>query len=120
MQKIECPFCDKKIINSQRILESESFYLLINTNPLCPGHSLIVSKDHILRESEISNWKDYNRILLASYKYVIKRYGIEPINYINSPQSFSVPHFHRHLVPYPFVPHDIDQALRKVVERGKR
>ena len=117
---INCPFCDTDIIENQMVLQTRAFYLLTNKNPICEGHYLIVSKDHIQKEPEIENWQDYGEIIALAHKYIQHKHHVDPAMYTNSPKSFSVKHFHRHFMSYSFKPHQIERALRKTIDKYQK
>jgi histidine triad (HIT) family protein len=105
-EKIEsfCPFCDNKIIESQKYYEDEFCYGLYSHRPLVEGHCLIVPKRHIVdfcdlsQEEIISFQKIINKTHLAAKDvFLVSSYFIMQKNGKNVGQT--VDHLHFHYIP---------------------
>lgn len=96
---MECVFC--KIVAKQIpafvVYEDEKFLAFLDINPLNPGHTLVVPKQHkrwvIGVEDFGAYWEVAKKIALAA----IKALGAEAVNFLTL--GFRIEHAHIHIVP---------------------
>lgn len=115
--KNNCRFCflDK---SEKIIYESPSFIFLESKFPLIKGHCLLLSKKHIRKEGELSKRQlvEYHTISNKAFKYIKRKYALEPLVFINPPHQQSVSHFHKHYLPGVFGINGVQDGLKKILE----
>ena len=102
MNKI-CPFCDNNI-SEVAFAESENFRAIYNISPILKGHSLIITKRHIIsfldfNDDELNELAVFSR---RTVKILMKSFNCEGFNIslqegIEAGQSQE--HFHLHIIP---------------------
>ncbi len=99
-----CAFCNPKVIESQQVLTSEHFHLLLDYEPRVDGHLLAIPKRHIAKAEEMleEEWAELSAIIPQAARAFSELLNAE--DYIvlekNGPLAFQqVPHVHFHLIP---------------------
>jgi len=98
-----CKICDGQL-PSMRIYEDERTLVIMDINPLNPGHCLVLTKAHAPTIFD-SNAEDLGAAIVAGQKVAVAiREALQPdglnILQANGTAAFqSVPHFHLHLIP---------------------
>ena len=97
----DCIFCKiaKGEIPSSKIWEDEDHLAFLDINPVNPGHTLIIPKNHVDSVFDMAE-NDYSKLFMAAKKLSsplknameAKRVGVII-------EGFLVPHAHVHLVP---------------------
>ncbi len=67
----DCRFC--KLVPGNRILyEDKFFYSIIEIHPVSPGHSIVISKRHVvdLRDLSSEEWEDLKTVIWKTIKKV--------------------------------------------------
>lgn len=101
---MNCLFCkiSHKEINSHIVYEDDLVMAFLDINPLSPGHTLIIPKEHFLNLEDITP-KVLNHLMQVSQKlYHIINHTLHPIGIRlvqNNGSYQEVPHFHIHLIP---------------------
>lgn len=102
--KMECIFC--KIANgeipSKKIYEDEEIMAFLDINPLTPGHTLIVPKEHTLDFQSISMDKLMKIMNVARElsQKIVDKMGAQGYTLIqNNGIAQDVKHFHLHIIP---------------------
>ncbi|VVC02472.1 HIT domain protein [Candidatus Bilamarchaeum dharawalense] len=96
-----CIFCKikDKQIPSFEIWSDDKFYAFLDINPISPGHTLLIPKQHVDYLFDIDE-KQYSELFMTARKLapMLKRgTGAKRIGIIV--EGFLVPHAHIHLVP---------------------
>lgn len=106
MPENTCPLCSDKdlVIDNDKAIENELAYVLTDTNPVSPGHCLIVTRRHIAeffdatQEEKIAIFE-----LIDEMKAIIdKKHNPDGYNIgvnIRKAAGQSVPHIHIHMMP---------------------
>src|SRR3990167_2262766 len=50
-----CPFCNLEVVQKQKVYEDDHIYILYHTQPILPGHCLLVPKRHTSRYDELTH-----------------------------------------------------------------
>lgn len=102
--KMECIFC--KIANgeipSKKIYEDYEIMAFLDINPLTPGHTLIVPKEHTLDFQSISMDKLMKIMNVARElsQKIVDKMGAQGYTLIqNNGIAQDVKHFHLHIIP---------------------
>lgn len=102
--KMECIFC--KITNgeipSKKIYEDDEIMAFLDINPLTPGHTLIVPKEHTLDFQSISMDKLMKIMNVARElsQKIVDKMGAQGYTLIqNNGIAQDVKHFHLHIIP---------------------
>lgn len=102
--KMECIFC--KIANgeipSKKIYEDDEIMAFLDINPLTPGHTLIVPKEHTLDFQSISMDKLMKIMNVARElsQKIVDKMGAQGYTLIqNNGIAQDVKHFHLHIIP---------------------
>lgn len=102
--KMECIFC--KIANgeipSKKIYEDDEIMAFLDINPLTPGHTLIVPKEHTLDFQSISIDKLMKIMNVARElsQKIVDKMGAQGYTLIqNNGIAQDVKHFHLHIIP---------------------
>jgi len=106
---MKCPFCDKKVLDKQKIWENNSFYILNNIDPITPTHHLLITKEHM---RSIYNFTPEMYLDLFTAVQKIKDLFGDRMLWVNAVKDQSVPHWHMHLVDPVWGVHGVDSALR--------
>ena len=101
---MNCVFC--KIINgeipSYKIYDDDKIMIFLDINPYCPGHALIIPKEHTLDINSISDEvlmhiMKHSRI---TAKLITETLGADGFTIIqNNGFVQEVKHFHLHVIP---------------------
>ena len=108
-----CPFC--KINQSEIVLFTTKYFVFMSAKTkITPHHHLLISKDHIKSEIDLTEkiWKDYQYASKLAWNIMKKLSQQEPLIFINPSQMQSVGHFHKHYVDGIFGIHGVANALR--------
>ena len=101
-----CPLCSKKdiVIEDGREIKNDLAYVLTDTNPVSPGHCLIVPRRHVAeffdatKEEKIAIFELIDEMkIIIDKKYQPDAYNIG-VN-IGKAAGQSVPHIHIHMMP---------------------
>mgnify|MGYP001626151705 CR=1 FL=1 len=102
----ECVFCNiiNKKADSTRLIENEGFLAIMDINPIAPGHTLIISKEHYKDILELPNnlAPSLVEIIKNVSKLMMDNLGCDGINLINSTgrsAGQTIFHFHVHVIP---------------------
>ena len=102
--EMECIFC--KIANgeipSKKIYEDDEIMAFLDINPLTPGHTLIVPKEHTLDFQSISMDKLMKIMNVARElsQKIVDKMGAQGYTLIqNNGIAQDVKHFHLHIIP---------------------
>jgi histidine triad (HIT) family protein len=133
---MNCIFCKigKKEVNSYIICETENFLAFLDINPLTPGHSIIIPKEHIV------NFVDLDEKLGEEFVKIIKETIIK-INKGLKVKDFTIginegklagraiDHLHIHIIPrykedkggsiHSIVHYKTDEKLESIYEKIK-
>lgn len=100
---MSCPFCNQEILKCVYD-ESEHFYAVYNIAPIFPGHSLIITKEHFERFSDIPRKEltDLMPFAQKTMKLLTKVFKATDFD-IAIQDGFwagqTINHFHLHLIP---------------------
>lgn len=101
---MECPFCNKNIIDKQKLFETEHEYVIYNIRPANKGQCLVVPKRHVNNIRELSDEEAtsmFRTVRLVSSK--LKRYlNPEGFNYGFNEGEYTgqtIEHLHFHIMP---------------------
>ena len=102
----DCPLCSKKdiVIENGKAIENDLAYVLTDTNPVNPGHCLIVTKRHVAEYFDATTEeKAAINELINEMKIIIdKNHSPDGYNIgvnIGKAGGQSVPHIHIHMMP---------------------
>lgn len=112
----QCPFCH--LSKQETIIFSTSNFVFISAKtPITPNHHLLVSKQHIISEIDISKeyWEEYCVSSRFAWSYMQGISGQDPLIFINPVQMQSVAHFHKHFLDGIFGIHGVAIALSKTL-----
>jgi histidine triad (HIT) family protein len=101
MEKTNCIFC--KIIAGEipavKIYENQKVTAFLDSNPVKPGHVLVVPKRHEGYIFDLDD-KEYIELMLESKKIAkILKSKLQPKKIGLIIEGFGVPHVHVHLIP---------------------
>ncbi len=106
MSREDCIFCQivQKRIPAFTLYEDEKCLAFLDINPLAPGHTLIIPKEHAESIFEISEelLQHIAKIAQRLAKHMRERLGVEGVNLFQASGSAaeqSIPHFHLHVIP---------------------
>lgn len=121
--KMECIFC--KIANgeipSKKIYEDDEIMAFLDINPLTPGHTLIVPKEHTLDFQSISMDKLMKIMNVARElsQKIVDKMGAQGYTLIqNNGIAQDVKHFHLHIIPKykDKLEMSVDEVYKKIAE----
>ncbi len=102
----DCPLCSKRdiVIENDKAIENDLAYVLTDSNPVSPGHCLIVTKRHVAEYFDAtSEEKTAINELINEMKIIIdKKHSPDGYNIgvnIGKAGGQSVPHIHIHMMP---------------------
>ena len=102
----DCPLCSKKdiVIENGKAIENDLAYVLTDTNPVNPGHCLIVTKRHVAEYFDATpEEKAAINELINEMKVIIdNKHSPDGYNIgvnIGKAGGQSVPHIHIHMMP---------------------
>ncbi len=98
---MNCKFCDiiKNKTKAFKVWENHDFILLLDINPVNPGHLLLIPKKHVNNAFSLQE-PLYSRMFKMTKKIAIKLQKITKARRIGlAIEGFGVPHVHIHLVP---------------------
>lgn len=112
---MNCPFCELHALQGQILHRGSLFYVMTNIKPLVDGHIMIIPFRHIREETKFNRpeWLEFRKIMRWANLYIKRKYDKDVFSFVNAPSGQSVLHYHRHLLPNPFVAHGADTALRE-------
>ena len=106
LENTDCPLCSQKdnAVEDGRKIENELAYVLIDTNPVSPGHCLIVPRRHVAELFDATKEEKLAIFdLIDEMKSIIdKRHNPDGYNIgvnIGKAAGQSVPHIHIHMIP---------------------
>jgi histidine triad (HIT) family protein len=99
--KKDCLFCKfaKGEIKPKTVFEDENYLAFLDINPMHPGHTLLIPKEHIDYIFDLDD-KEYTNYFLKAKKLsqVLKKaLGTEKVGMVI--EGFCVRHAHIHLIP---------------------
>lgn len=99
-----CPFCDPKIIERQKLIETKNEYVLYNIRKTNKGRCLVVPKRHVenIRELSDTELKGLIKTVGLISKKLKSYLNPDGINYGFNEGKIAgqvVPHFHFHILP---------------------
>lgn len=104
--KKKCIFCRivEGEIPSNKIYENEEFFSIPDANPVCNGHSLVISKKHFNNILDIpdESGPKFLDALKKTSNILMKKYGSDGFNLVNNngPSAGQiVNHIHFHIFP---------------------
>ncbi len=102
----DCPLCSKKdiVIENGIAVENDLAYVLTDSNPVSPGHCLIVTKRHVAEFFDATKEEKLAIFELIDQMKVITDKKLSPDGYnigvnIGKAGGQSVPHIHIHMMP---------------------
>jgi histidine triad (HIT) family protein len=118
MQKSDCIFCKiiKGEIPSYKIYEDEDFFAFLDINPMHPGHTLLLPKEHQGYVFDIDDLL-YSKLFKTAKKLSVKLKKVTQAKKIGlAIEGISVDHVHLHLVPVNNG-NDLDPCLAKKADQ---
>ena len=91
---MKCVFCNLK--NHEVIFETKNYIFLKDKFPVVEGHSLLIPKNHVRKESELP--EGFKECSDRAWKWVEDNYS-EPVTFVHPPKLQDVFHYHRHFIP---------------------
>ena len=102
----DCPLCSQKdnAIENGKLIENDLAYVLMDTNPVSPGHCLIVPRRHVAEFFDATKEEKLAIFdLVDEMKAIIdKKHAPDAYNIgvnIGKAAGQSVPHIHIHMMP---------------------
>ncbi|NQU77563.1 HIT family protein [Candidatus Falkowbacteria bacterium] len=101
---MNCPFCDKEIIATQKIYETQTEYVIYNIRPANKGHCLVVPKRHVQNITQLTDEEAASLIKTVKYIYKKLKEHLNPVGFNNGFNDGeyagqTVEHFHFHIIP---------------------
>ncbi len=95
----ECIFCKivAKQIPALAVYEDDKFIAFLDINPLNPGHTLVVPKQHHRWVYDVPEFGEYWEVAKLVALAAIKTLNANTVNFATA--GFQVPHAHIHVVP---------------------
>ena len=103
----DCIFC--KVINGEipsfKVYEDDRVLAFMDINPISPGHTLIIPKNHAANLAEISN-EDLAAVhkasknVMSGIETALKASGVACVQLNGRSVNQVVMHYHLHLVPH--------------------
>lgn len=97
----DCIFCKiaKGEIKPEVIFEDDSYISFLDTNPISPGHTLVIPKKHTAYIFDLED-NEYSDLMLVSKNIAkILKEKLNPKRVGILVEGFGVDHVHVHLVP---------------------
>lgn len=100
---MDCVFC-KDDISEQAFLESDHFRCIYNKAPILPGHSMIITKEHVQSMLDLDDAKrsELMRLSTRAAKVITDVFNADAFNWTvqdRPPAGQTVAHFHLHIIP---------------------
>lgn len=102
----DCIFCKimKGDVESEKLSENDSFFVINDLNPVSEGHCLVISKEHFetIFDMPSSVGNDLVKIVKEQGKRLMDTGLAEGIKLVNNNYEASgqvVKHFHMHIIP---------------------
>ncbi len=102
----QCIFCKiaRGEIPSYKIYEDENFLAFLDINPINPGHTLVIPKEHYktITDAPKSVWADLMSLvweITLKIQQTIDPDGINIVQNNNEQAGQEVPHIHVHIIP---------------------
>ncbi|MEE9309691.1 MAG: HIT family protein [Cocleimonas sp.] len=102
----DCPLCSKKdiVIDNDKAVENDFAYVLSDSNPVSPGHCLIVTKRHVAEyfDATAEEKAAINELINEMKVIIDKKHSPDGYNIgvnIGKAGGQSVPHIHIHMMP---------------------
>jgi histidine triad (HIT) family protein len=106
MKVQDCIFCkiSAKEISALILLESENFISLLDIHPHAPGHTIVITKDHIVNFTDLPLVFAEEFVKISQETMKLLQRGLKAENFtigINegSLAGRAVPHLHLHILP---------------------
>jgi histidine triad (HIT) family protein len=121
-----CIFCKiiRKEIKCNLLFEDKKYFIMLDANPITPGHTLVIPKKHTDYIFDLKN-KEYKDLMLKSKEIAKKlkdKLNCKRVGVII--EGFGVPHVHVHLVPINHggelglkAKHESPEELNKIAEK---
>ena len=97
----DCIFCKivKGEIPCEKIWEDEGYFIMLDVNPINPGHTLVIPKKHTDYIFDLDD-REYAKLMLKA-KEIAKtlKDKLKPKRVGMAVEGFGVPHIHVHIVP---------------------
>ena len=101
---MDCPFCNKNILDKHKIYETDTEYVLCNIRPANKGQCIVIPKNHVSNIRELSKEEAGN--LLKTVKFISSRLkehlNPDGFNYGFNEGEHSgqtIEHLHFHIMP---------------------
>jgi histidine triad (HIT) family protein len=95
----DCVFC--KIVRGEipcfKVYEDENFFAFLDINPLNPGHTVLIPKQHFTWVDDVEPYAEYWQVARKLSKAI--QQALNPILVAKIVYGLGVPHAHIHLVP---------------------
>jgi histidine triad (HIT) family protein len=97
--KKDCIFCKiiKGEIPSHKVYEDKDFFAMLDINPLNPGHTLLVPKNHVQWVDDYEPFCEYWKTARKLSKAIQKAMNPLLVSYVV--YGLGIPHAHIHLIP---------------------
>jgi histidine triad (HIT) family protein len=97
----DCIFC--KIIKGEipavKLWEDEKYFIILDSSPINPGHTLLLPKKHTDYIFDLND-QEYSELMLKAKEIAkILKKKLNPKRVGMAIEGFGVPHVHIHLVP---------------------
>jgi histidine triad (HIT) family protein len=95
----KCIFCEiaAKRIPASVIYEDDDFMAFLDINPLNPGHTLVIPKQHARWTFDVERFGDYWEVARSVALSAIEGMKATTVNFLTV--GFSVQHAHIHVIP---------------------
>lgn len=98
-----CDFCDKNILDVQKVIENNQFILIYPKKPIIENHLIIITRAHIsdLVDLENNDWLGFSEMfnLVLMYYKGLKIDGYNLFVNVGKKAGQSVAHIHWHVLP---------------------
>lgn len=99
----DCPFCQLDH-TSDMLLDDEHWTVILDLNPVSPGHALLIPKRHVLSLFALSEseWMSFGRVLKDAKEKLDSTYAPAGYNIgVNQGEAAgqSIAHVHIHIIP---------------------
>jgi len=100
-EKTDCIFCRiiKGEIPAVKLWEDDKFFVMLDANPINPGHTLAIPKKHTDYIFDLND-REYCELMMKAKEVAkILKSRLKPKRVGIAVEGFGVPHIHVHLVP---------------------
>lgn len=100
---VSCPFCNPAVLD-YTFLESDKFLAVYNIAPVLPGHSLIITRAHLismmeLSEKELYEFVSFSRKAIRILSHVFQTKAFNWTLQEKEEAGQTVAHMHIHILP---------------------